>query len=283
MTPKNYTFRHQLLKLTRRYFESQNFIEVEVPLLNSTLPLEQNIYSFNTIWSQKQTKYYLPTSPELALKTALSTGLGDCFAIGKCFRNLENTSKYHTPEFTMLEWYQLGTDYHQTADKVAEYINYIYAGFNKIEINRVDYLLKDLFTKFAHLDLDRFLTSPDFSESDFNSIFLNDIEPHIPTDKLVFIFNYPSLLSPLALPLTNTPYAARFECYLDGIEIANGCTENLDPTLVRQSFETESANRQKNHLPTHSWNQSTIDSLTKIPPCSGVGLGLDRVLRIIQK
>lgn len=281
MTQKNYKFRHQLLSLTRQFFDSQKFTEVEVPILNSTLPLEQNIYSFMTLWSQRQTNYYLPTSPELALKTALSSGLGNCFAIGKCFRDLERSSIYHTPEFTMLEWYQLGSDYHYSTSKVEEYINHICHGLGRDSVQRTDFVLSKLFQKFAGLDLTTFLTSPQFSESDFNQIFLNKIEPHLPTDKLVFILDYPARLSPLAQPITGTPYAARFEAYLNGVEIANGCTENLDPDSIRRAFEAETDQRGKNNLPSHPWNQDTIDLLTKIPPCSGVGLGLDRLEKLL--
>jgi elongation factor P--beta-lysine ligase len=64
---------HQLLKTTRQYFWQNNFDEVEINYLNKDLPLEPNLYAFETIWRNQQQKFYLPTSPEFSLKQHLAT------------------------------------------------------------------------------------------------------------------------------------------------------------------------------------------------------------------
>lgn len=244
-----------LLKTTRQFFWNLNFSEVEVPYLNSTLPLEQNIYTFSTLWTRSQAKYYLPTSPEFALKKHLATTQKDCFAISHCFRDLESAGPHHTPEFLMLEYYLVNKNLSKLIDFTKNYISQ----FGNWQ--------------FENLELSKSL--PD-NEPDFNQYFLNEIEPKLPQDKAVFVTGYPAFLSPLAIP------GKRFELYINGIEIANGCEENRDPDSIRQAFETEKQNRINNHLPSHPYSEDFIKNSSLLPACSGIGLGLDRLLGIIN-
>lgn len=287
--------RQKLLQLTRIFFENQNFNEVDTPVLNTQLPLEQNIYSLNTVWRQHHTNFYLQTSPESALKQLISQGFGNCFTLAKCFRDLENTGPTHNLEFTMLEWYQLNADYHQIADLTQNYINYVLSRLSAKTDKRVNNLLTyqsqtidltppwprvtlaQLFANQAHINLADFLQSPSFNEPDFNQIFLNAIEPHLPQNQPLFIFDYPTILSPLAKKIPGSPFSQRFELYLGGMEIANGCTEQTDAASLQQSFDQELAYRQANHLPLHPTTPKLVDKLTRLPPCSGVGLGVDRL------
>jgi len=276
--------RSDFLKSTRQYFWSRNFDEVEIPYLNTSLPLEPNIYSFSTIWMHSQAKFYLPTSPEMALKNHLATTQNNCFAISHCFRDLESEGPDHTKEFLMLEWYEVGKTYLDLMESVKKYIS------NFIDI------------KFSKLTLPANL--PD-NEPDFNQYFLNNIEPSLPRHGGVFITGYPAFLSPLAktgevnkfsarnhprcategredgkISLTE-PLSQRFELYINGIEIANACTENLNSEQIKQSFEAENKYRLEHHLPTHPISNEFIKNCSQIPPCAGVGLGIDRFLSII--
>lgn len=270
-----------LLKSTRQFFWNQNFDEVEIPYLNPSLPLEPNIYSFNTIWTHSNAKFYLPTSPEFALKKHLSQSKKDCFAISHCFRDLENSGPHHTPEFLMLEYYLVNKNLSDLIDFTKQYVSLF---------------IRNL--KFEILNLPANL--PD-NEPDFNQYFLNEIEPKLPQNKAVFITGYPAYLSPLAksadagnvflgelepAPQThrrqkksfpNQPTAKRFELYINGIEIANGCEENTDSKSIKQAFETEKEYRLKNNLPLHPYSEDFINSCAALPPCSGVGLGLNRL------
>jgi len=244
-----------LLKDIRQYFWKQNFTEVEVPYLNSSLPLEANIYSFKTTWSHRHQDFYLPTSPEFALKKHLAKNKSNCFSISHCFRDLEDEGPEHTPEFLMLEWYEIGKTYQDLMLSVQNFINH----FLKI--------------KFTNFVLPQNLPQ---NEADFNQSFLNEIEPNLPRSGAVFITGYPAFLSPLAKA------NERFELYLNGIEIANGCTENTDSKSILKSFDTEKSYRQKNNLPLHSINTSFATNSAKLNLVSGLGLGLDRLLKIIN-
>ncbi len=273
--------RQKIIDSTRQFFKKKHFQEVDIPLLSSSLPTEQNLYSFNTKIEENKDILYLQLSPESALKKLLAAGIGNCFCLAKCFRNLESTGIYHNYEFLMLEWYQTAVTYQEVASKTHKLINHINRGLGIKKVQRVNFTLKQLFQNFADINLDNYLAAPDFSEADFNQLFLNKIEPQLPKDKLVFIFDYPALLSPLATPIAATPYAQRFEVYLHGVEIGNGNTENINATTIKSAMEAEQAYRLKNKLPTHPIDYDFIAACGQLPPCSGIGLGIDRLAMIL--
>jgi len=251
----------ELLKSIRKYFWNQNFIEVEIPYLNSSLPLEPNLYSFKSTWTHKNQDYFLPTSPEFALKKFLVSNkkpqrgpFGNCFAISHCFRDLENEGPDNTPEFLMLEWYEIGKSYQDLMLSTQKFIK------NFLDI------------EFTTLALPKNLPQ---NEADFNQYFLNEIEPKLPKNKAVFITGYPAFLSPLAKK------DERFELYINGIEIANGCTENTDSKSILRSFNKEKTYRLKNKLPIHPIDTNFAKNSSKLGLVSGIGLGLDRFLKLL--
>jgi lysyl-tRNA synthetase class 2 len=244
------------LRSIRQYFWQQNFVEIEIPYLNSSLPLEPNIYSFKTTWTHKNQDFLLPTSPEFALKKFLVKNKKNCFAISHCFRDLESSDPLHTPEFLMLEWYE---------------VNKNLDDLKKTTQNFVSYFLPK--TQFIDFSLPKNL--PD-NEPDFNQFFLNNIEQSLPKNKAVFITGYPDFLAPLAKS------GQRFELYINSIEIANGCTENLDGKSIEKSFIKEQQYRKIHSLPLHPYSQDFVNITKYLPSCSGTGLGIDRLLSIIN-
>ncbi|MDO8610938.1 MAG: amino acid--tRNA ligase-related protein [bacterium] len=247
------------LKAIRQYFWSKDFTEVEIPYLNESLPLEPNLYSF------KINSWYLPTSPEFALKQYLAQHQSNCFALAHCFRNLESTSPWHTPEFLMLEWYEINKNVNDLKISTQNFIKLFLPNLKFVEY------------KIKNINFD--------NEPDFNQYFLNEVQPCLPRDCGVFVTGYPAFLSPLAKPVGTDPCVCssnRFELYINGIEIANGCEENRDSKSIEKAFILEQEHRQKNNLPTHPISKDFIKDCSKIPPCSGIGLGLDRLLKIIN-
>lgn len=276
-----------LLKSIRKYFWSQNFNEIEIPYLNSSLPLEANIYAFKTIWTHRQQNFYLPTSPEFALKKHLATNKENCFSISHCFRDLEDEGPDHTPEFLMLEWYEINKNYQDLMLSTQKFISH----FLKI--------------KFTTFNLPQNLPR---NEVDFNQYFLNEIEPSLPRNGGVFITGYPAFLSPLSSKLDrennfserseregeakpegsehrknlfSNQIAQRFELYINGIEIANGCTENTNPKSILKSFNKEKEYRLNNNLPLHSIDTDFAHNSSKLGLVSGIGLGIDRFLKLL--
>lgn len=278
-----------LLKSIRQYFWKLNFVEVETPYLNSSLPLEPNLYSFKTTWTHQHQDFYLPCSPEFALKKFLATEKKNCFAISHCFRDLEAEGPDHTPEFLMLEYYEVDKN-----------LNDLMLSLKKLINNYID-------IEFTTLTLPQKL--PD-NEADFNQYFLNEIEPTLPRHGGVFITGYPAFLSPLAQKkyfdaaneangaqrskvirrdvstgnsFANQIYSAkRFELYINGLEIANGCTENTNSSSIIKAFNQEKDYRLHHQLPLHPIDVSFATNSAKLNLVSGLGLGINRFLKIIN-
>lgn len=108
---ERYFVREKVLTSIRRFFLDRNFHEVETPSLTGSLPPESYLDIFETTLLDRQRRprrAFLPTSPEPFLKKLLVAGIGNCFALPKSFRNTEDHSDTHNPEFTILEWYRVG-------------------------------------------------------------------------------------------------------------------------------------------------------------------------------
>lgn len=245
----------ELLKSIRQYFWNLNFTEIEIPYLNLSLPLEPNLYTFKSTWTHRNKDYFLPASPEFALKKYLVENKKNCFAISHCFRDLEDEGPDHTPEFLMLEWYEVNKNYQ---DLILSTQNFI-KNFFDIE--------------FTTLKLPQNLSQ---NEPDFNQYFLNEIEPNLPKNKAVFITGYPAFLSPLAKK------DERFELYINGLEIANACTENTNSKSILKSFNSEKDYRLKNNLPLHPIDSTFATNSAKLNLVSGIGLGINRLLKTIN-
>lgn len=117
----------EVIKAIRAFFEEKNFQEIITPTLNRALPLEPTLYAFETTWKpgSGDQELYLSTSPESGLKKMMAQGLGNCFAIGKCFRNLEGNGSRHNPEFLMLEWYRVDAEYPQIMSDAQELVRFV--------------------------------------------------------------------------------------------------------------------------------------------------------------
>ena len=111
---ERYFIREKTIRAIRSFFESEQFHEIETPMLIPHPPAESYLEVFETKLldrARHATPAYLSTSPEVSLKKLMVAGLGDCFSITKSFRNMETQSKTHNPEFTILEWYRVGSNY----------------------------------------------------------------------------------------------------------------------------------------------------------------------------
>ncbi len=289
----------QVLKAIREFFYRKNFHEVVVPILHTSLPLEPNIYAFQI------GKYFLPTSPEATLKKAIAKGIGNCFAIGSTFRNLEGSGKLHKPEFLMLEWYREDADYRKIMEECRDlilFLNQLRKG-GPCKANLAGEWRKlsmvDLFKKYAKLELEEIIDDKkiitiaqkkryrvrDASwEQIFNQIFLNEIEPHLPQEPF-FLIDYPAKISPLCQPQKARPFEAeRFELYMDGIEIANGNTENTDAEGILRSMKKEEKYRKRMGILSPPIDMEFIEALRKMKGRSyaGIGLGVERLAMVLE-
>jgi elongation factor P--beta-lysine ligase len=303
---KNYFVRENIIKAARQFFYDCDFHEVIPQVLNTALPLEANLYPFSTVWKTRtgDKKLYLPLSPERSIKRMLGNGIGNCFALAKSFRNLEQEGSQHLPEFLMLEWYRKQADYtnimtdaEQLLSFISEYltrtlrVKAIQHHDKKIILNKKwkTYSLNELFKTYVDIDLKAVIQDDEllFSIAKkrgyivngatwgevYDQLFVNEIESELPMEPL-FLIDFPSRVSPLCKQKKNESYfAERFELYIAGVEIGNGNTENTDCDYVRKTFESESL---KTNMPI---DEDFLNSLNKMNDSTyaGIGLGIDRL------
>lgn len=312
--------REEVIKAIRAFFEQQQFHEVEVPVLQEALPLEPTLYAFQTKWQRlaEQQKLYLPLSPETALKKMLAAGIGNCYALGKTFRNLEASGQTHNPEFLMLEWYREAAHYEQIMQDTQELVLFVKqrvdkflkrSASSKLNFAGHEYnldqswpklSLEKLFKDLAGLELKELLTlsamkeaaaQKNYSVEDstweqlFNQIFVNEIEPNLP-NQAFFLVDFPAQISPLCQSNKQKPYLAnRFEVYLGDLELGNGNDEQTDVAQIKKYFTQEKQYRQNQNLDIPPLDEDFLQALEILAQSNknyaGIGLGVDRLAMIM--
>lgn len=297
--------RAALLRLIRCYFDQQGVMEVETPMLSVAATVDAYIDSFqcnyNPVGAGAGQRCYLHTSPEFAMKRLLAAGSGDIYALERVFRNGEAGGR-HNPEFTLLEWYRVGQDLSALMDDVNDLLTAV-SPF--VQVRRCSY--QELFEQqlginphTASVDELRALVSErvDGQLSGLDSadcldlLFSSLIEPtlgHRQASSLegVFVYDYPVALSALARLRQNDSghqVAARFELYVNGMELANGYHELLDAQEQQERFQAQQRKRQAQGLPVYPFDRNLLAALSHgLPDCSGVALGVDRLLMLMLK
>lgn len=275
--------RQQLYRSIREFFYQRNVLEVETPLLNQSPVADPNITPISAADNR-----WLHTSPEYAMKRMLCAGSGDIYQICKVFRQGE-AGRRHNPEFSMLEWYRAGWTLPQLMQEVAELLQLVlgarypqlpvlfysyrealhkYAGIDLINCSEQDIATLGCQLANADLQLDR--------DGWLDIIMSHKVEPALPRNTLVFVDRFPASQAALAKlrPDDNgIPWAQRFEVFFNGMELANGYDELLDAGIQRQRFEQELEGTGR------PCDERLLAALEHgLPDCSGVALGLDRLL-----
>lgn len=288
--------RFEFLKLIRTFFENNQYLEVETPIMAPYATLDANIEPIKCYYQGKT--LYLQTSPEYYMKELLTYGFKKIFQINKVFRH-DIITPLHHPEFTMLEWYEINKDYFYTMDFTQKLIIFL---ANKLKIKLKPFKkisIKELFKKYVKVDLSNYFDKKKLFElckknnlnpngNDnwcdlFFRIFLNIIEPNIKNEN-IFIYDYPEPLGAMAKPKFNDHfYTERFELYMDGIEICNGYSELTDPQLQFKRFKRELNERKEKGLTQYKINDRFLNCLKNLPECSGNALGVDRLFMVLTK
>ena len=224
-------------------------------------------------------------SPEFSIKKLLAAGIGNCFEIAKCFRNEEEVSSLHNPEFTMLEWYRVGADYRDVMKDFEQMFLKI-IGKDKMVYQEKEYDLSlpwprisvsEAFEKFAHKDVLK------VTDEDFYKIFFNEIEPALAkSNKPFFIYDYPISQASLSRPKKEDPrFAERFEVFSAGVELGNCFSELIDAKAQKRRFEKDLAERKKLGKTEYPIDNDLIDALKSgLPEVSGIAVGVDRLIML---
>ena len=285
----------------RGFFAERGVLEVETPVLSRAGNSDPNIASFSLQFSGRcehgPRMRWLRTSPEFALKRLLAAGVGDCYELGRVFRDGE-AGTVHNPEFTLLEWYRLGWDHQRLIDEAAELVQaaLVLCG-RPVQLLRCSF--RELYR--TRLALDPFTAGIDelrnalgdvqidpqgLDRDDWLDLLMSHrLQPAFRTDQLLALYDYPASQCALARIRhgdgsdSDPPVAERFELYLGPLELANGYHELSDAAEQRERFQRNLAQRRARNLAMPPIDEHLLSAIANgLPDCAGVALGVDRLL-----
>ena len=216
--------RARLNALIRGFFAQRGVLEVETPILSAVGNTDINMESFSTDFSGRieagRRERFLRTSPEYPLKRLLAAGTGDCYELGRVFRNGE-AGRSHNPEFTLLEWYRVGWNHHRLMEECAElvqaalalvgrraniektsYINWFRQELDLDPITSEETVLR---APLAEFGIDpRGLTRDDW----LDLLITHRLQPALPSGRITLVHDYPASQCALAKIRKGEPPAA---------------------------------------------------------------------------
>ncbi len=295
----------RFLEVVRSFFVQKGFVHIWTPYLVPSSGIDAHIDFFKVQGVRTGNRYFLPTSPEFALKKALISGQKKVFEMKSCFRD-DDPSPIHRPEFTMIEWYRAYADKWELMVDFMELIHFVNKNMNLSQTNglagsriqETKSSMADLFLKSVGVSLTPKTTKQelqnilidqklDWSETDdwddlFFRIYIEKIEPFLGKLGPQAVFDFPFSQGSLARE-TVTGWADRFEIYWQGIELANAYQEQNSPDKVEQRYREEVLKRESLGRPPHEVDESFIRAMRRgLPPSAGIALGLDRLWMVLS-
>ena len=295
--------RARLNALIRDFFARRGVMEVETPILSAAGNTDLHIQGFATRFSGHvgagARERFLRTSPEYPLKRLLADGIGDCYELGRVFRDGE-AGRSHNPEFTMLEWYRMGWDHHRLMDECAELVRAALGLVGRdAGVRKTSYI--NLFEQVLDLDpmsadelalrapLAEFGIDPRGLDRDdwLDLLVTHRLQPALPADAITLVYDYPPSQCALAklrkvedepTMAKSSVVAERFELYLGQRELANGYHELNHAAEQRTRFERDNARRREHGLRELPIDENLLAVLDAMPDCAGVALGVERLM-----
>jgi elongation factor P--(R)-beta-lysine ligase len=289
------TERARMLAQARAFFAERGVLEVETPLMSAAGVTDPQIESLTTRVRGIDTLLYLIASPEFAMKRLLASGSGDIYQIGKAFRDGER-GRWHNPEFTLIEWYRMAFDETALMSEVEALVNLLLAPQRAAaSFERLSYA--EALRRHARIDaygasdaeLDAAAAAHGIvcaSELDRDGrldLLMGAVAgPRLGRGLPCFVCDYPASQASLArLKPGAPPLAARFELYVDGLEIANGFHELGAAAEQRVRFDTDLAVRHARGQALPPIDERLLAALDAgLPDCAGVALGFDRLVAV---
>jgi lysyl-tRNA synthetase class 2 len=261
---------------------------------------------FVTRWNALDQDMYLRIATELYLKRLIVGGLERVYEIGKDFRN-EGFSFKHSPEFTMLEWYEAYADYRDTMARVERLVERVAIeatgrttfAFRGHELDLkapwrrlrfVDALAEhDLWTRDAD-ELRSRLRERDVDTTHDKtwSQLIDHAHSHFVEPTLVqptILYDYPIELSPFARTTDDDPsIVERFEFFAGGIELGNAFSELNDAEDQAARFTMQLDEGAGGNAEAEQGDPDYVEALSYgMPPTGGLGLGIDRLAMILTE
>ena len=297
--PAAIRLRAALYAQIRAYFAARDVLEVETPVLSQAGVTDIHIAPFHLEFSGRTEgaprRRWLRTSPEYAMKRLLAAGIGDCYELGRVFRDGEAGGR-HNPEFTMLEWYRVGWDHHRLMEETVAVVQAALGLVGRSARHVATFTYRDLYREQLGLDpfdapteglmaaLGDVLIDPEGLTRDdwLDLLMTHRIQPAFARDAITLIHDYPASQSALAKLRDDgdgLPVAERFELYLGPLELANGYHELRDAGEQALRFRRDVAFRRERDGDAPPLDERLLQALDHgLPACAGVALGIDRLL-----
>jgi lysyl-tRNA synthetase class 2 len=304
---KTFRLRSQIISYIRDYFNRNDFLEVETPMMQ-VIPGGATARPFETHHNALDMALFLRIAPELYLKRLVVGGFEKVFEINRNFRN-EGLSSRHNPEFTMIEFYEAYVDYRDLMDRTEELLRGIaldVVGSEQIEYQGDTY---DFGKPFARMSVKESILhyNPDISAAQLDDIEQAtalatglgvDIKPTYGLGKIqieifektvehrlmnpTFITAYPTEVSPLARRNDDDPFVTdRFEFFVGGRELANGFSELNDAEDQAERFRRQVEEKEAGDHEAMHFDADYIRALEHgLPPTAGEGIGIDRLVML---
>lgn len=299
--------RFKIITAIRHAMESQNYIEVETPMIHM-LAGGANAKPFSTHYNALDRDVYMRIAPELHLKRLLVGGYERVYEINRCFRN-EGMDLRHNPEFTTVEAYRAFTDLEgmkELAQVIVLAANDAVNDTRKISYQGQEIDLSATWESRPMIDLvsDELGQAVGF-DTDIDDLRALLKEHNIPVkqewgkgrliaelfDELVepklinptFVTDYPLEVSPLAKKKEDdSRLTQRFELFICGREYGNAFTELNDPVDQRERFAAQMEAKALGDDEAMDYDQDYIRALEYgMPPAGGIGIGIDRLVMLL--
>ncbi len=301
--------RSRIVKTLRTFFDSLGFFEVETPILQS-LYGGANAKPFVTHHNALDIDLYLRIAPELYLKRLIVGGFEKVYEIAKCFRN-EGIDNNHNPEFTQIEFYWAYANYEDLMILMEELMpKLIEAAGLKIKFEtfgqKVDFTppyprktMRELIQEYAKIDIEDFpdqktmykkalqLKVDGIDKNTGRGKLIDEIYKSYVRPKIInpiFMIDHPIELSPLAKKKESDPrYVERFQLLcVGGNELCNAFSELNDPIDQEERFKEQEKLFKLGDEEGMQYDEDFINALMHgMPPTAGLGMGIDRLLRIL--
>ncbi len=303
-----FVLRARIVTALRRFLDERGFVEVETPVLQ---PLYGGALArpFTTHHNALDMQLYLRIADELYLKRLIVGGMERVYEIAKNFRN-EGLSRFHNPEFTMLEFYAAYMDYEGVMALTEEMLSTVVRdalGGTTVERDGVAidfagpyarYTMYEALRELGGVEVEgvadeelavrvRALGVPAGEVATMGRGKLIDelfgalVEPGLvqPT----FITDYPREMSPLAKPKRGNPeLTERFELMVAGKELLNAYSELNDPVDQRERFEAQARYAAAGEQETQPLDEDFLRAMEYgMPPTGGFGMGIDRLVMVL--
>ncbi|MCL4109348.1 UNVERIFIED_CONTAM: hypothetical protein GTU68_038977 [Idotea baltica] len=283
------------LRTIREFFQSRDYVEVTTPVISHDIVVDAHLHPFTvkdagSENADSKDPLYLQTSPEAAMKRLLAAGSGSIFQICPVFRSAERGSR-HNPEFTMVEWYGVGTNDADQMQLTEDLVIAVQASINEFStsyeaafeslapesiLQISNRSLRELCEKKCQLQLPENIERDDL----LNLLLAEGVERNLGTPTPEFLHSYPISQAALAVACDDDSRTARrFELYINGLELCNGYHEltDSDELVRRAAIENQ---RRESHAAEQLPGAPRLEAAMQhgLPECSGVALGFERLL-----